>query len=129
MRTSDLKFNGTTVEEPVLDFLSEKFPDFTDEENLWLVKDVIETAQPFLPKLTTIKVWLHSQSAKDSPNSEHGGQDSKGRTIRITFKTLASINDAHERRLKLHGAIDFKYPPQIRNYFRCEIARLDETYA
>jgi hypothetical protein len=129
MRKSDIKFNGTTVEGPVLDFLSEKFPDFTDEENLWLVKDVIETAKPFLPKLIAIKVWLYCQSAKDSPNSEHGGQDSKGRTIRITFKTLASIDDAHERSLKLHGVIDFKYPPQIRNYFRCEIGRVDETYA
>ena len=87
MRKSDIKFNGTTVEGPVIDFLSEKFSDFTDEENLWLVKDVIETAKPFVPKLTAIKVWLDSQSAKDSAKSEHGGQDSEGRTIRITFKT------------------------------------------
>jgi len=127
MGKSDIKFDGTTVEGPVLDFLSEKFPDFTDEENLWLVKDVIETARPFVPRLTAIEVWLYSQSAKDSPNLEHGVQDSKGRTIRITFKTLADIDDAHERSLRLHGAIDFKYPPQIRNYFRCEIARVDEA--
>ena len=129
MGKKDIEFNGTSVEGPVLDFLSEKFPDFTDEENLWLVKDVIETAKPFVPKLTAVKVWLYSQSAEDSPKPEHGGHDSKGRTIRITFKTLASIDDAHERSLKLHGAIDFKYPPQIRNYFRCEIARVDETAA
>ena len=129
MRKSDIEFNGITVEGLVLDFLSEKFPDFTDEENLWLVKDIIATAKPFVPKLVTIKVWLYFQSAKESPNAERGEQDSKGRTIRITFKTLASIDDAHERSLKLHGAIDFKYPPQIRNYFRCEIARVDETDA
>lgn len=129
MRKSGIKFNGTTVEGPVLDFLSEKFPDFTDEENLWLVKDVIGTAKPFLPELTVVKVWLHSQSDKGSPNLEHGERDSKGRTIRITFKTLANIDDAHERSLKLHGAIDFKYPPQIRNYFRCELARVAETDA
>ena len=126
MRKNDVEFNGTTVEGPVLEFLSEKFPDFTDEENLWLVKDVIKTAKPFVPKLITVKVWLYSQSAE---NSQHSGQDSKGRTIRITFKTIASIDDAHERSLKLHGAIDFKYPPQIRSYFRCEIARVDETDA
>jgi hypothetical protein len=122
-----MKINGTTVEKPVLDFLSEKFPDFTNEENLWLVKDIIQTAKPFLPKLAATKVWLcRFQSAKDAPNSEHGERDSKGRYIRITFRTFASIDDEHERSLRLYGAIEFKYPPQIRSYFRCELARVDE---
>jgi hypothetical protein len=122
-----VKVGGTAVERPVLDFLTEKFPDFTDEENLWLVNDVIETAKPFLPELAAVTVWLYSsQSAKDSPDSENGGQDAKGRSIRITFETSANIDDAHERSLKLHGAIEFKYPPQIRNHFRCELARVDE---
>jgi len=125
-----IKINGTAVERPVLDFLSEKFPDFTDEENLWLVNDVIETAKLFLPKLAAIKVWLcSSQSAKDSPNSEHDERDSKGRSVRITFETSANIDDGHERNLKLYGAIEFKYPPQIRNYFRCELTRVDNPNA
>jgi hypothetical protein len=130
MRKSGIEVNGTTVGGPVLDFLSEKFPDFTDEDNLWLVNDVFETAKPFLPKLAAIKVWLYSsQSAKDSPNSEHGERDSKGRSIRITFETSANIDDEHERNLKLYGAIEFKYPPQIRNYFRCELTRVDNPNA
>jgi hypothetical protein len=122
-----VKIDGTTVERPVVDFLSEKFPDFTDEENLWLVNNVIETAKPFLPKVAAIKVWLcSSQSTKDSLNSGHCGQDSRGRSIRITFETSANIDDEHERSLKLYGAIEFKYPPQIRNYFRCELTRVVE---
>jgi hypothetical protein len=129
MGKSDIQFNETSVEGPVLDFLSEKFPDFTDEENLWLVKDIIETIRPFLPKLNAIWVWLHSQSARNSPKSEHKEHDSIGRTIRITFQTLANIDDGYECSLKLQGAIDFKYPPQIKDYFRCEIARVDEADA
>ena len=122
-----VKIDRTTIERPVVDFLSEKFPDFTDEENLWLVSDIIETAKPFLPELAAIKVWLCStQSTKDSPHSGYCEQDFRGRSIRITFKTSANIDDAHERSLKLYGAIEFKYPPQIRNYFRCELARVDE---
>jgi hypothetical protein len=127
MEKRGAKIDKANVERPVLDYLSEKFPDFTDEENLWLVNDVIKTAKPFLPKLAATKVWLcSSQSTKDSPNSERGGQDSKGRSIRITFETSANIDDEHERSLKLYGAIEFKYPPQIRNHFRCELARVSE---
>ncbi len=127
MGRNNIRENGATVEGPVLDFLSEKFPDFTDGENLWLVKNIIETAKPFLPRVAAIKVRLFSfQSAPNSPISESGERDSGGRSVRITFETSANIDDVRERSLRLYGAIEFKYPPQIRNYFRCELSRIDE---